>query len=515
MRIHTEIPFSQIDFLPDLTHEFVSEGDNFLFGKKLQLKEIEKSGLPSFDERNRDVVVEVLKQQYNRSHLPIPELVEKLRSKDVYTITTGHQLCLLGGPVYLVYKIASAIGYSRYLNEQLKSKEVVPIFWLASEDHDFDEVAVLHARGSTFNWKSGQSGAVGRMSAQGILSVVEELQKQYKEFKPDILNLPLPNRDETVADYYRRFVYWIFGDEIVVLDADDRELKKLFLPVAIKELDQVSFEALKPTNDKLRELGFNPQVNGREINLFWLTADNRTRILKDKAGYQFDGLVQNYSKPELIKLFQEHPECVSPNVVLRPVYQQMILPNLIYIGGGSEIAYWLQLKEVFSQFQVDYPVPQVRDSFIHLRSRTLKNWGKMGFSPMQVLQDSDQLKSKLAQKLGGLDLKATEKKLLSVMSEIEEETARIDRGLLAMVRAEAKRISNVTQKIEKKLIKSLKRQHEVEIKRIDNTIQEVFPHGVLQERYDSIFDHFSTTEEIRNLIQLTSPVNNTLKIVER
>jgi len=311
----------------------------------------------SFSTENRKVLVSVLKSQYENiesSHIT-NQHIDSLKSENTFTITTGHQLNLFTGPLYFLYKIVSAINLSNELKTKYPEYNFVPVYWMATEDHDFDEINYFNFKGKKFQWNRDASGAVGELSMEGLDAVLdlfsqdlgsgthaEDLKTLFREAYLDHDNL---------ADATRFLANALFKDYgLVIVDANDSDLKRLFIPQMETELqNQTSFDAVSKTNEALSSISkdYKIQVNPREINLFYLTKNLRERIVFQDAVYQVLNTNITWSKSEIEKELLAHPERFSPNVIMRPLYQEVILPNLCYIGGGGELAYWMQLKDYF------------------------------------------------------------------------------------------------------------------------------------------------------------------------
>ena len=283
---------------------------------------------------HREKLVAALKEQnaaYD-NHL----LIDRLLHDHSFTVTTGHQLCVATGPLYFLYKIASTIALARKLNAKDDTKSYIPVYWMASEDHDFEEIQSIEIFQKKISWNAQAKGPVGRLSTDGLNSFIEEL-AQILGTSIDALHfiniLKESYAKPSLASATRHLVYRLFGDQnFIVVDADDKALKQIFLPIIQKEIkERFSFELVKKTSAELDALGYKTQVTPREVNLFYIENGIRERI-KFEDGYFQWGLGAK-SLEDLIALSTDRPECFSPNVILRPVYQECILPNLAYVGG--------------------------------------------------------------------------------------------------------------------------------------------------------------------------------------
>jgi bacillithiol biosynthesis cysteine-adding enzyme BshC len=337
-------------------------------------------------EIDRAGLVDELRRQH--AGLTLSQAVESslnnLSNPESVTVTTGHQLNLFTGPLYFVYKIYSAVKLAADLTLEF-GIPVVPIYWMASEDHDFEEVQSAFVKGKSVVWSSAQKGAVGRFTIEEVSSALEELKTLYPEGEAgDLVKVfeeayALP----TAAQATRYLVTALFGKHgVITVDGDSHYFKSQVAPVFQKELfDEVSGVCVRDTDGRLQSLGYKPQVFARDINLFYLESGLRKRI--ERLSREEFGLVDSdttFSSVDILDLLKTNPERFSPNVILRPVYQEVILPNVAYIGGGAEVSYWLQLKSTFDALEVHFPAVVMRDSFVVLDRKTESWLSEHGFA---------------------------------------------------------------------------------------------------------------------------------------
>ena len=347
---------------------------------------------------NRKVLVEVLKQQNIDLNLSekSEKNIESLLNKEAFTITTGHQLCLFTGPLYFLYKIISTLNLAEQLQEKFPKNNFIPIFWMATEDHDLLEINHIDLFGKEIAWDSLQSGAVGKMNLSNFEPVLNELKSVLGELenaKRILLifeNAYLKNQNLTQAT--RFLVNELFGKYgLVILDGDDKKLKEQFIPIIKKDVLQQGFvETIKQCSKQLAE-DYKAQAFIRDINFFTLTEGKRELI---KGGV---------TKKEIDK----SPEEFSPNVLLRPLYQETILPNIATIGGGAEVAYWMQLKTAFEQENIPFPILLLRNSALLLSNKQNEKFIDLGFGINDIFMQEHALQKEyvFAQKSTEISLK--------------------------------------------------------------------------------------------------------------
>ncbi|MGV3502288.1 MAG: bacillithiol biosynthesis cysteine-adding enzyme BshC [Adhaeribacter sp.] len=435
----------------------------------------------------RPVLVAELERQYAGMPGIHPEVVRNLQllaRPTTFTVTTGHQLNLFTGPLYFIYKILSTIKLARQLKAAYPGYDFVPVYWMATEDHDFAEVNHFSLFGQTHTWETDQQGAVGRFSTAGIGALLDQLPEIGEAYKDAY------RRQPTLAGATRQLTHGLFGKYgLVNVDGDSVALKTLFKPVVMRELQQQQSHALvEATSGELAQ-HYKPQVMSREINLFYLDQGLRERIVPEGEGFKVLNTPLVFSREELLALADTQPEKFSPNVVLRPLYQEMVLPNLAYIGGGAEGAYWFQLKAVFEAWGLAYPIVMLRDSALYINRASANRIHKLQLQPADVFQDLAALKRQVVDRLEteSLSLEVQQQAITAAYDQIAALATRIDPTLTKAVAAEAQRTHNALAVLEKKLVKANDTKYEVYFNQLGNLKDKLFPQGTLQERVENFF----------------------------
>jgi bacillithiol biosynthesis cysteine-adding enzyme BshC len=338
----------------------------------------------NYSEENRKSLVTALENQYNGFHVSeaTQANISLLSNTKTFTITTGHQLNLFTGPLYFLYKIASAITLSSTLKKEYPAYDFVPIYWMATEDHDFEEINHFNFKNAKIKWNKESHGPVGRLSTEGLKDVLDVFASElgigdnatYLKglFEKSYL------KHNNLAAATRFLANELFGEKgLVILDGDDKRLKQLFSPFVKNELiHKTSFQKVTETNSVL-QASYDIQVNPREINLFYIEDNLRERIVFENNLFKVNNTKLVFSEKEILELVENHPEKFSPNVILRPLYEEIVLPNLCYIGGGGEIAYWLQLQSSFEANKVTFPILLVRNSVLLATEKQIKKSRKI------------------------------------------------------------------------------------------------------------------------------------------
>ncbi|MEZ4859024.1 MAG: bacillithiol biosynthesis cysteine-adding enzyme BshC [Flavobacteriaceae bacterium] len=455
---------------------------------KIQLEEKQLS----VRAQSRTTLVESLKKQYafcSPSEATLQN-IESLQKDTTFTITTGHQLNLFTGPLYFLYKIVDAINLSEQLKKTYPNYHFVPVYWMATEDHDFDEINYFNFKGKKFAWKRNSGGAVGELSTEGLQEVYENLKKEWRASTnaKELLALFSESylKHDTLADATRYLANELFKDNgLVIVDGNDAELKKAFILYAEKELtEHLSFQKVTKTTEKLIETGYGEQVHAREINLFYLKEGLRERIIEKEGAFKVNETQISFSKEEILSELQNHPERFSPNALLRPLYQEVILPNLCYIGGGGELAYWFQLKDYFEAVEVPFPILLLRNSALLVPKKTSEKLQKLEVPVSELFQKQHELQSWFTKKLSGIEIDFTpqRKHLQQQFNNLYQLAEQTDASFLGAVAAQEKKQLKGLDNLEKRLLKAQKRKLADQLERLTAIQNELFPKGSLQER---------------------------------
>ncbi len=455
----------------------------------------------TFPKSYREILVASIQKQYagvQNQQLDAAQIA-RLLDENTFTVTTAHQPNLFGGPAYFIYKIAGAVALANRLNAKSQGY-FVPVYWMGAEDHDLEELNHAYVFGQKLSWETTQTGAVGRMSLADLQPVVAQLKEILGDSHQAINLIQLIERcyqpQYTLAQATRCLVDALFGAYgLVVVDGDDEALKALFVPVMQKELESGFSHDLVATNTAiLEEKGFKAQIYPREINLFWLTDGIRERIVKTATGFGLAKGDKTWTKEEMFATLTEQPQNFSPNVVLRPVYQELILPNVAFIGGGAELAYWMLLSKVFEISQVSFPVILLRSSAMVVEKNNQSKLEKLALSEKDLFADTEEIiKTFIDQHESGVfSLEATFERLEEVYQEAAMQVYEIDPSLKGAVLSEGKKAEGVLKGLEARVKKAQKQKHETELNQIRALKSKLFPDNHLQERHDNFMNFYLT-----------------------
>jgi bacillithiol biosynthesis cysteine-adding enzyme BshC len=442
----------------------------------------------TFPTRNRQTLAEALHRQYQNIAKPPKDQIDLLLDNRTFTVTTGHQLCLFTGPLYFIFKIITTIRLAEELKKKYPQCNFVPVYWMASEDHDFAEVNHFHLFNQSYTWLSEQKGAVGRFKLEGLAAVFAQISEKLPDFEAAYL------QSENLTEATRKLVHHFFGEYgLICIDGDDTELKKMFRPIVQDDiLNQNAFKLVNQTNEDLITKGYKVQVSPREINFFYLDNQIRERIVKEGTEYKVLHTDLSFSEAEILNLLDTKPTHFSPNVVMRPVYQELILPNLAYIGGPGELAYWLELKSTFEHYQVPFPILQPRNFGMIVNKNQAKKVEKLGITPQDLFQPDGILKETLLEHSGNAlpTLNAEIKTIEDIFNQITRKAVETDKTLEGFIGAEAQKTLKSLENIEKRLRKAQETKAETELKQLSQLKERLFPQGGLQERWDNFLNFY-------------------------
>lgn len=505
------ISYQNSGYFSPLMNDYLNQKNNLkeLYNRFPSIENFENQIIEkqsNFNHNHRSALVSVLQKQYatiETSHLTLQN-IEALKVNNTFTVTTGHQLNLFTGPLYFLYKIISTINLTKDLKAKYPAYNFVPIYWMATEDHDFEEINHFNFKGKKFRWNKISNGPVGRLSTEGLEEFLEIYTQELgtstnaiaiqKLFQEAYLN------HNNLADATRHLANALFGNYgLVILDADHSELKRNFIPFMKEELlQQTSHKEVSKTIEQLKE--YSIQVNPREINLFYIENNLRERIIFENEKYKVNHTKIEFSENEILELLDSNPEKFSPNVIMRPLYQEVILPNLCYIGGGGEIAYWLELKSFFDAVKITFPMLLVRNSALLTTEKQEKKATKLGLSWTDLFSKQAELVNKKTIDFSDfpIDLSIQKDFLKNQFHYLHSIAKKTDQSFSGAVKAqEAKQIKGL-ENLEKRLLKAQKRKFNDELERITNLQNELFPNKSLQERQANFSEFYLENGE--NLI---------------
>ncbi|WP_372473570.1 bacillithiol biosynthesis cysteine-adding enzyme BshC [Capnocytophaga sp. ARDL2] len=518
-----QIPYTSTGYFSSLMIDYLQQNSRLKslyhrfptlenFPSQIQEKQSE------FTKKQRQLLVDELHRQYESVVMSgaTKKNINSLLQDTAFTITTGHQLNLFTGPLYFIYKIVSTINLCKQLQVKYPENQFVPVYWMATEDHDFEEINHFSFQGKKIQWNKEFSGAVGEISTEGLESIavcLESILPQgiaATELKELFSKAYLQHSN--LADATRYLVNELFSKNgLVIIDGNSRVLKREFAPLMREEL---LYQSVKPAVEKSFEVLQTDkiQVNPREINLFYLDTNLRERIVKEGGKYRVLNTDLQFSTDELLEILEQTPEKFSPNVILRPLYQEKILPNLCYIGGGGELAYWLELKEVFALHKVVFPMLLLRNSVLIASEKQNQKREKLELSWEKMFLKKDQLINQKTAQLSdkSVDFSQLKTQLQEQFSQLKNQVLKTDKSFEGAVLAqEAKQLKGL-EKLEKSYFKAEKIRHQDQLQRLLELKLQLFPNDGLQERSDNFSSMYVEygASFINTLLEELDPLND-------
>ena len=523
-----QIPYSHTGFFSSLLTDYVAGNKHLL---PFFEHSVDYNGIAAAitqrqkHNTNRQLLVQVLTKKYQHFTLSAKQQnnIQLLLQPNTFTITTAHQPNIFTGHLYFIYKILHAVKIADELNTNLPDKHFVPIYYMGSEDADLEELGHVFIDGVKYTWQTNQTGAVGRMLIdESLINILKKISGQLlvHPFGQQLVNMmyqcyTIGNTIEQATFLLVQQLFAQYG--LLVLLPDDADLKASFLPIITKELEeQFSFKkvqetaAVFPTKYKL-------QASGRPLNLFYLQHQSRKRIEWD--GHQFNVVDTNvvFSKQAMLDAFTTHPEKCSPNVILRPVFQEWVLPNIAFVGGGGEIAYWLELKKVFDAVDVPYPMLIVRNSFLIIEPQHVQVINKLQLSTLEMFKDTLTIINNFVQKNSThvLSLQPQIVQLNTIYAAMQNTAGKVDSTLAIHTAALLTQATNKIKALQNKMLSAERKKNEAVVRQITKLKQQLFPQNNLQERVENFMLLYAKygPDFIQHLYQNSSTLQQQFTIV--
>ncbi|HET6256008.1 MAG TPA: bacillithiol biosynthesis cysteine-adding enzyme BshC [Puia sp.] len=449
---------------------------------------------------DRAVLVDVLREQY-AGMLPVEKTrlyIDLLAKENTFTVCTAHQPAIFTGHLYFVYKILHTIRLASWLSTEYPDQHFVPVFWMGSEDADLDELGSIYLGGDTLTWDTKQTGAVGRMKTKGLDKIYYRIEGELsvQPYGPRLLALLkecyLESPDVQTATF--RFLHRLFGEYgLIVLIADTPRLKKLMIPVF--EDDLFNQRPASIVSETIRSIPdhYKVQANPREINLFYLKDDLRGRIDHDGDQFIVHGSAFRFTEPGMREELHRYPDRFSPNVILRGLFQETVLPNLATIGGGGETAYWLELKALFDHYNVPFPVLILRNSFLLIDRQWREKIDRVGFSLPDLFRPADELVTEIVRResANSLSLEREISEANRYYEALKALARPVDPSLEQHVEALQAKALDPIRTLEKKLLKAEKRKYGDLQRQVQTLKTALFPADGLQERVENILPWYA------------------------
>jgi bacillithiol synthase len=461
---------------------------------------------------DRAVLVDALRQQYAGA-MPAPLVernIQRLGEDNTYTVVTAHQPAIFTGHLYFIYKILHTIRLADHLSKKYPSDHFVPVFYMGSEDADLEELGNIYLGGEKLVWDTKQTGAVGRMKTKGLEKLLFRIEGELsvqpfgKELISILKEAYLESPDIQTATF--RLIHRLFAEYgLVVLIPDLDSLKQVMIPVFEDDLfERKPSEIVGKTIDQLA-VHYKVQANPRPINLFYLKDDIRGRIEQVGDSFMVHTTDLQFTKEELREELHHYPGRFSPNVILRGLFQEKILPNIAFIGGGGETAYWLELKGLFDHYETPFPVLVLRNSFLLVERQWKEKMEKAGFGVADLFRPVEELMNLLVRRDSRQTINLEEEIAMAnrYYESLKELARPVDPTLEQHVTALQTRAVEPLRVLAKKLLKAEKRKFVDSRRQLEALKSALFPQGGLQERVENFMPWYAIMGEkfIRDLYE--------------
>lgn len=473
-----------------------------------------------FPPTTRELLAESLKEQYvacgTEESSPVFSNIESFKSENTIAITAGQQIHPGIGPLFVLYKIWTAIDIAADLQDRYPDFNFIPVFWMATEDHDLEEVQSARLYNDIFTWETDQTGPVGRMNPSSLVKMMEDLfeRSDKTERQKKLIDL-CKDAYQNQVSYGRathKIIHEIFKDsKLVVIDPDDKKLKTLFIDQMLEDIiENSSLSAIESNKSEMKKKGISIPIGGRKINHFYIENGIRERIDLDGELYSCAAWDSQLNKAQMTELIRNNPDRISPNALLRPSYQQKILPCSHYVCGGSEVMYWLELKALMAYQNIIFPKLPIRSSAFILGKKVLEKIEKQGIALEAIFRSDEAF-------LAEADTSLNER-----ISQLKERTAGLEQKLESFEEIEsylsdnqkhARKRSKLSEsfklyssQIEDELLKSAKLQGDSE--KLLKLKRKIYSTSV-QERTDHVLRYWDTLFEL--IIPSNRPKFNTAK----
>ena len=460
----------------------------------------------NFSKVNRELLSKELEFQYKSidTSSVVNDNIKSIMSDNTFTVTTGHQLNIFTGPLYVIYKIISVIKLSRMLSQKYPKYKFVPVYWMASEDHDFEEIKSFHSNGKTYSWDIESKGPVGNLNTESLKNILDE-DISIPDFFRDAYS-----SSSSLSEAVRKYMNHLFGEfGLITIDPNSKNLKKTISDIIVDDVVNNTIEKVEKSSENTSE------VYVRKINFFFQESDFRQRIDKtDKFNILSTNL--SFTKKEIKDKIGSSPELFSPNVITRCLYQQRILPNVCYLGGPSEIVYWESFKKFFEHYNITYPVLVPRDFVLLLTTKIQKLINKLNLLSSDLFFDKNEIENKVlgVEKDEAKNFKREVNDINKILNNISEKFEKEDPTMKPHVLATAKKMEKKLLQIERRFINKQKKNNDKLINQISDLYSFIKPDNSIQERKEN-FMSFYDLNFIENLLENLDPLDFQFKILKK
>jgi len=475
--------------------------------------------------RHREILVEVLLQQNQQYGVGSVSLdnIRLLANEKTFAVVTGQQVGMFGGPLYTIYKTITTIKLANKLSSIYPEYKFVPIFWLEGEDHDYEEVNKVGLLNSDHTQTTVDYLVNGKQSAKNMGPVGEiifddSIDTFYSnllktlgssEFRQSLIELlssayrPGVTFNHAFASLMNKY---FDGEGLVFISANDKRFKQLLSPIFQKELSEYPrvSQSIIQQSAELEE-DYHAQIKTKALNLFYFFKGGRYFIEPRENDFSLKGTRHFIPKEELLRIAVENPELLSPNVALRPICQDTILPTLVYVAGPSEIAYYAQLKKVYQYFELTMPMIYPRATVTLTEEKLERIMDKYQLDFVELFGDVEKINQKIIDLVSEIKIdemfNEASRRIDDLTNEMKFGINYIDTTLMGALENTRMKIEQQVFLLKEKVAEAQKRKYDIALRQIAKVTNFIVPNKNFQERELSIV-HFMNKhglDFIRNL----------------
>ncbi|MDD8016735.1 MAG: bacillithiol biosynthesis cysteine-adding enzyme BshC [Bacteroidota bacterium] len=465
---------------------------------------------------DRSSLLRILNDQNRDYHSGIKTLanIDLLGNENTFAVVTGQQLGMLTGPLYTIYKAITAVKLAEKLTHDFPEFNFVPIFWLEGEDHDFEEINKARFTDAsneiaTAEYLLGGKPLERNIGATGSIIIDEFIDQFFAS-----IDTSLPKTDYTtplLADlrgYYKKggsflkafaslFNHIYENSGLIFINPNTPEFKKNLSALFVKEINANS-ETSKLVIQKSAEIEehYHAQIKAKALNLFMFHKGGRFLIEPSENGdYYLKNTRQRFTKEELLTMADKTPDQLSPNVILRPLCQDTLLPTIAYVGGPAEIAYFAQLKPVYEYFDVEMPIIYPRASISIVEEKVKKVLEKYSLEVNELFGDIDSILSKVSEQVSEVKIdslfETLETQIKESVNEARYGIQQIDPTLNGTVDGTLSKFLQQLEVLKHKAQKAQQQKEEISLKQIRKAALNIFPNSNFQEREFSVIQYLN------------------------
>ncbi len=515
---------------PTLRHYFSFEPEMQSFEKRLQ-----KLANHSVDRSKLAEIVRNFMERNPLSKAAHHNLVKFEEGAPV--VVTGQQAGILTGPLYTIHKAISVIILAKQASEQLNTP-VVPVFWIAGEDHDLAEISHLYrevnGRVDKLNIPHAEYGKNSASSAKLNKEKITLFLEEYFRSLPETehskeiqkLAFGFLETSQSFTDFFASLLHYFFQEEgLLYIDAADNALRQYESPYFVKMIEHAAdiAKTVTATERSLVKDGYNAVIGAEEAAANLFITIKGERLLLERQGQEF--IVNNrairYTTQQLLDIAKNSPELLSNNVVTRPLMQEMVFPVLAFVGGPGEIAYWAALKDAFKLFSMELPVimPRLSLSLVNRQIQGLLAKYDLDFS---AVMNSGQLVAKRNQLMESIREQEAEALITDLQMQMEktyetinQKFSTISKGLTPMVEKNLQLHMNQLNFLRNKLEDEVVLQNSIEFNHYASIENELLPNNGFQERVYGPFAYMNQygISLVQDLLNLSLHYDKNHKII--